>query len=73
MIIMFLNYSKKTGWQITCNSYSSLEYFPYSTIPPKIRILVPSTTKPYAAHPGGMSPFTGGTNHWFVAINFKKM
>ena len=42
-------------------------YFPYSTIPPKTRILVPSTTKPYAAHPGGTSPLTGGTNHWFVA------
>lgn len=32
--------------QLTCSSKSSFEYFPYSTIPPKIKILVPSTTKP---------------------------
>lgn len=51
----------------TCNSYSSLLYFPYSTMPPKTSNLVPSTTNPYAAHPGGTSPFVTGTNHWFVA------
>ena len=33
-------------YHLTCNSYNSLEYFPYSTIPPKIRMRVPSTTKP---------------------------
>jgi hypothetical protein len=44
-----------------------LEYLPYSTIPPNIKIRVPSQTKPYAAHPGGVSPLTAGINHWFVA------
>ena len=56
-----------SNFSLTCNSNSSLEYLPYSTIPPKTRMRVPSTTNPYAAHPGGMSPLTGGTNHWFVA------
>merc|ERR1719392_503435 len=51
-----------------CNSNKSLLYFPYSTIPPKTRMRVPSTTNPKAAQPGGMSPLTGGTNHWFVAV-----
>merc|ERR1719435_170424 len=51
-----------------CSSYRSLLYLPYSTIPPNTRILVPSTTKPKAAHPGGISPLTGGTNHWLVAV-----
>ena len=58
---------------LTCNSKSSLEYFPYSTMPPKTRMRVPSTTKPYAAHPGGISPLTGGTNHWLVAVIWWKI
>ena len=37
-------------------------------MPPKIKSLVPSQTNPKAAQPGGMSPCTAGTNHWFVAI-----
>lgn len=36
---------------------------PYSTIPPKMKIRVPSHTIPYAAQPGGTSPLTAGTNH----------
>ena len=47
--------------------FTSLEYRPYSTIPPNIISLVPSAIKPYAAQPGGISPRTAGTNHWFVA------
>lgn len=42
---------------------TSLEYRPYSTIPPNIISLVPSQMKPYAAQPGGTSPLTAGTNH----------
>ena len=52
---------------LACSSYNSFEYLPYSTIPPKTSIRVPSQTNPYAAQPGGMSPLTAGTNHWFVA------
>lgn len=51
---------------LTCNSYNSLLYRPYSTIPPNTNILVPSQTNPCAAQPGGMSPLTAGRNHWFV-------
>lgn len=52
---------------LTCNSYNSLLYLPYSTIPPNTNILVPSQTNPWAAQPGGISPLTAGRNHWFVA------
>lgn len=52
---------------VTWSSYRSLLYFPYSTIPPNTSRRVPSHTKPYAAHPGGMSPLTAGMNHWLVA------
>lgn len=41
--------------------------FPVQVIPPNTRIRVPSHTNPYAAQPGGISPLTAGTNHWFVA------
>ena len=37
-------------------------------MPPNIKSLVPSQTNPKAAQPGGISPWTAGTNHWFVAI-----
>ena len=55
-----------------CSSQRSLLYLPYSTMPPNTRMRVPSTTKPKAAQPGGMSPLTGGTNHWFVAEERKR-
>ena len=42
------------------NSQRSAEYFPYSTIPPNTRILVPSVAKPKAAQPVGISPLTNG-------------
>lgn len=42
-------------------------------MPPKTRSLVFSHTKPYAAHPGGISPLTGGTNHWLLAIKKEKL
>lgn len=35
-------------------------------MPPNIKSRVPSHTNPNAAHPGGISPWTAGTNHWFV-------
>ena len=62
-----LGFNRRHSHLLACSSYKSLEYFPYSIIPPNTNILVPSHTNPYAAHPGGMSPLTAGTNHWFVA------
>ncbi len=67
MTSLCLGIPSKKERSVTCSSKSSLLYLPYSTIPPKTRIRVPSTTKPKAAQPGGISPLTGGTNHWFVA------
>ena len=49
------------------SSQRSAEYLPYSTIPPKTRILAPSVAKPKAAQPVGTSPLTNGWNHWLVA------
>ncbi|KAG8236480.1 hypothetical protein J437_LFUL016628 [Ladona fulva] len=45
--------SSSTRYIVFNHFQSSSEYFPYSTIPPKTSIRVPSTTKPYAAQPGG--------------------
>lgn len=57
-----------TTWEcnsLTWSSYRLLLYFPNSSMPPKTRIRVPSQTKPWAAHPGGISPLTAGRNHCF--------